>query len=91
MHFFVCCVLNIISFKNKIGGTSLDVSPACRYHSPPTLLLNVPGQTAELWETKKNKILNIIILIKISFNSWIPYLTNRGFPNKTYFEAIILV
>ena len=54
IHFFVCCVLNIISFKNKIGGTSLDVSPACRYHSPPTLLLNVPGQTAAFWETKKN-------------------------------------
>jgi len=33
-----------------IGGTSLDVSPACRYHSPPKLLLNVPGQVAAFWE-----------------------------------------
>ena len=29
-----------------IGGTSLDVSPACPYPSPSTLLLNVRGQTA---------------------------------------------
>ena len=37
-----------------IGGTSLGVSPARRYHSPPTLLLNVPGQVAAFWEIKKN-------------------------------------
>jgi len=37
-----------------IGGTSLDVSPACHYHSPPTLLLNVPRQVAAFWEIKKN-------------------------------------
>jgi len=36
-----------------IGGASLDVSPACRYHSPPTLLLNVSGQVAAFWEIKK--------------------------------------
>jgi len=38
-----------------IGGTSLDVSLAGRYHSPPTLLLNVPGQVAAFWEINKKK------------------------------------
>jgi hypothetical protein len=36
-----------------IGDTSLDVSPVCHYHSPPTLLLNVPGQIAAFWEINK--------------------------------------
>jgi hypothetical protein len=37
-----------------IGDTSLDVSPACHYLSPSTLLLNVRGQTAVFWEKKKS-------------------------------------
>jgi hypothetical protein len=39
-----------------IVDTSLDVSPACQYHSPPTLLLNVPGQIAVFSEIKKKLI-----------------------------------
>jgi hypothetical protein len=44
-----------------IGDTSLEVSPACHYHLPPALQLNVLGQIAaflgvkkysELWDSK---------------------------------------
>jgi hypothetical protein len=36
-----------------IGDASLDVSPACHYHSQPTLLLNVLGQIAAFLVDKK--------------------------------------
>jgi hypothetical protein len=36
-----------------IGDTSLDVSHACRYHPPSTLLLYVSGPVAAFWEIKK--------------------------------------
>jgi hypothetical protein len=39
-----------------IGGTSLVVSLSCHYHSPPTLLLNVPGQVAAFWEINKKNL-----------------------------------
>jgi len=42
-----------------IGGTSLDVSPACPYPSPSILLLNVLGQTAAtLGDKKKKKVVS---------------------------------
>jgi hypothetical protein len=37
------------------GGTSLDVSPACPYSFPPTLLLNVLGQIAAFLGDNKKK------------------------------------
>ena len=42
-----------------LGGTSLDVSPACRCHSPSALLLNVPGQVAAFWEINLKKTLSL--------------------------------
>jgi hypothetical protein len=32
------------------------MSPACRYLSPSTLLLNVSGEIAAFWEIKKNSL-----------------------------------
>jgi hypothetical protein len=48
-------VLIIYLFDSTlIGDTSLEVSPACHYHLPPTLLLNVLGQIAAFLGVKKS-------------------------------------
>jgi hypothetical protein len=44
-----------------IGGTSLDVSPACPYPFPSTLLLNVLGQIAAFLGDKKKTIWKVEI------------------------------
>jgi hypothetical protein len=39
----------------------VDVSPACRYHSSSTLLLNVSGQIAAYWEIRKLVLMFFVI------------------------------
>jgi len=49
---------NTISHKQSLRLYSRRwYSPAGRYHSLPTLLLDVPGQVAAFWEIKKNLFL----------------------------------
>jgi hypothetical protein len=50
--------ISVIFDCTLIGDTSLDVSPACDYHSQPTLLLNILGQVAVFLEDiSKNKLI----------------------------------
>jgi hypothetical protein len=54
-------VINSQSDCILIGGISLDVSLACRYYSPPKLLMNVSGQFAAFWEINKKESATLAI------------------------------